>query len=542
MKSKKPALLSFLYLISLILIILFFYLPVINLFISGFSPEEMKDFASKGYYSRVILFSVKQAALSTFFSVIIGFPGAYILSHYSFPGKNFIKALITVPFVLPPIAAVLGIVLLTGNNGIINRILMEIFDLEKPPLRILYSFKAIIAAHTFYNIPLFARFVYPVWAAIPSNLAEAGKSLGAGKFRLFRTVTLPYIKESVTAAASLIFVLCFMSFSLVLVLGGGPKCSTIEVEIYKLVKTASDISGACTLGIIESSITLLFISLYTICERKETKYEIKGTESTGYKRAEKKLKNIPLFLYLFFLTLFIALPLITILFNSLRSKQSWGAETELTLNWYRSFAHPSMYIPISNTLFLACSSALCSIVLSVPVSFFIKRSKKAAFFIKIFFFSVLGISSIILGSSYINLAASLKIHPNGKFLLIAAHTASVLPYTIKSIALFYGRINESCIESARSLGAGSFRIFRTIELPVIKNGIMTAGIFAFAVSAGEINSALMLAPEGFATIPIAIYRLIGAYRFYQACAMGTVLILICISAFYIIDKLGDISI
>ena len=76
---------------------------------------------------------------------------------------------------------------------------------------------------------------------------------------------------------------------------------------------------------------------------------------------------------------------------------------------------------------------------------------------------------------------------------------------------------------------------------MIKNGIFTAGIFAFAVSAGEVNGALMLAPEGFTTMPVAIYRLIGAYRFYQACAMGTVLLLICIAAFYAIDRLGEIN-
>ena len=538
---ENKLLLLLLFIVPFLLLALFFYVPVITVFITGFSKEGLKAVLADSYCRRICLFSLKQGALSTLLSAAIGFPGAYILARYTFRGKGFLKALITVPYVLPPIAAVLGIVLLIGNNGIINRTLMALSGAEQPPLHLLYSLKAILIAHTFYNIPLFIRFVYPVWEKIPASMYEAGKSLGAGRWRLFRTVTCPWLLCAFIAACALIFVLCFMSFSIVLVLGGGPQYSTMEVEIYKLARTTSQITKACALGALESLITLLFISVYTAAGHQQSSYPVPVGKHGTVPQKKLSLHNLAAFLYIIFLILYVAMPMVTIALNSFTGKSGWGKAGGLTLNWYRAFSQPVMYNPVLNTLFIAVSTVICAIVLSLIISAVISRWPKGSFLIQIFFFASLGISSILLSLGFMLTISNLGFRPNGKLLLIAVHTAAVLPFTIKAISLFYNRINRRCIECAQSLGAKPLRILWTVKLPMIKNGILTAGIFAFAVSAGEVNGALMLAPEGFTTMPVAIYRLIGAYRFYQACAMGTVLLLICIAAFYAIDRLGEIN-
>ena len=538
---KNKLLLLLLFIVPFLLLAIFFYVPVITVFIKGFSKEGLKAVLTDSYCRSICLFSLKQGALSTLLSAAIGFPGAYILARYSFRGKSFLKALITVPYVLPPIAAVLGIVLLIGNNGIINRALMALSGAKQPPLQLLYSLKAILIAHTFYNIPLFIRFVYPVWEKIPVSLYEAGKSLGAGRWRLFRTVTCPWLLCPFIAACALIFVLCFMSFSLVLVLGGGPQYSTMEVEIYKLARTTSNITKACALGGIESLITLLFISLYTAAGHQQNSYPVPVGKHGTVPAKKLSVRHFPAVLYIIFLIVYVAMPMVTIALNSFTGKSGWGKSNGLTLNWYKAFNQPVMYNPVMNTLFIAVSTVICAIVLSLIISAVISRWPKGSFLIQIFFFASLGISSILLSLGFTLTISNLGFRPNGKLLLIAVHTAAVLPFTIKAISLFYSRINRSCIECAQSLGAKPLRILWTVKLPMIKNGIFTAGIFAFAVSAGEVNGALMLAPEGFTTMPVAIYRLIGAYRFFQACAMGTVLLLICIAAFYAIDRLGEIN-
>jgi len=538
---KNKLLLLLLFIVPFLLLAVFFYVPVITVFITGFSKDGLKAVLADSYCRSICLFSLKQGALSTLLSAAIGFPGAYILARYSFRGKGFLKALITVPYVLPPIAAVLGIVLLIGNNGIINRALMALSGAEQPPLQLLYSLKAILIAHTFYNIPLFIRFVYPVWENIPASMYEAGKSLGAGRWRLFRTVTCPWLLCAFIAACALIFVLCFMSFSIVLVLGGNPQYSTMEVEIYKLARTTSNITKACALGGIESLITLLFISLYTAAGHQQNSYPLPVGKHGTVPAKKLSMHHFPAIIYIAFLVIYVAMPMVTIALNSFTGKSGWGKSGSFTLSWYKAFTQPNMYNPVLNTLFIAVSTVICAIVLSIIISAVISRWPKGSFLIQIFFFASLGISSILLSLGFMLTISNLGFRPNGKLLLIAVHTAAVLPFTIKAISLFYSRINSRCIECAQSLGAKPLRILWTVKLPMIKNGIFTAGIFAFAVSAGEVNGALMLAPEGFTTMPVAIYRLIGAYRFYQACAMGTVLLLICIAAFYAIDRLGEIN-
>ena len=540
MKENRLYLLL-LFLIPFLLLLAFFYVPVITVFITGFTKEGIKAVLGDSYCRRICLFSLKQGALSTLLSAAIGLPGAYILARYTFRGKNLLKSLITVPFVLPPIAAVLGIVLLIGNNGIVNRALMALSGAEQPPLHLLYSLKAILIAHTFYNIPLFIRFVYPVWEKIPLSLYEAGRSLGAGRWRLFRTVTCPWLLCPFTAACALIFVECFMSFSIVLVLGGGPQYSTMEVEIYKLARTTSHIAKACALGGLESLIALLFIAVYTAAGHRQNSYPVPVGKHGTIPARKLSWHNAPACLYIFFLILYVAMPMVTIALNSFTGKSGFGKESGLTLKWYRAFSQPLMYNPVLNTILIAISTVVCAIVLSLIISAILYRRPRESFLIQIFFFASLGISSILLSLGFMLTISRLGFRPNGKLLLIAVHTAAVLPFTIKAISMFYSRINRSCIECAQSLGAKPLRILWTVKLPMIKNGIFTAGIFAFAVSAGEVNGALMLAPEGFTTMPVAIYRLIGAYRFYQACAMGTVLLLICIAAFYAIDRLGEIN-
>ena len=94
----------------------------------------------------------------------------------------------------------------------------------------------------------------------------------------------------------------------------------------------------------------------------------------------------------------------------------------------------------------------------------------------------------------------------------------------------------SLIEASESLGFNRLKTFIKIELPLIKGGIVTAAIFSFALSIGEMNASIMLAPNGFVTIPLAIYQLIGSYNFYGACALGSILLLICLLSFRLMDK------
>ncbi|SVE11277.1 uncharacterized protein METZ01_LOCUS464131, partial [marine metagenome] len=155
-KNSTPLSLRFLQISALILLVTGFYWPVLN-FLSGSNPLHpednflqwsfFKDFLSDSWNLRVIIFSLYQAFLSAVLSIIIGFPGAWLLTHYNFPGKHWFRMLTYLPFILPSILVVLAMVLFFGNNGWINRAMMSLLGTDEPPVHFLYSLSGILIAH-----------------------------------------------------------------------------------------------------------------------------------------------------------------------------------------------------------------------------------------------------------------------------------------------------------------------------------------------------------------------------------------------------------
>ena len=138
-------------------------------------------------------------------------------------------------------------------------------------------------------------------------------------------------------------------------------------------------------------------------------------------------------------------------------------------------------------------------------------------------------SSVILGLGRLIL---LRYLPGGDAVRIlvlgAAHTVSALPFSYRIIA---GRLKElppRISQAARVSGAGALQTFIRVELPLARRAVITAAVFALALSAGELSAAMVLAPGNFTTVPLAVYRLIGSYDFNGACALGTLLIGLCL--------------
>jgi thiamine transport system permease protein len=536
---------------AFLFMLIIFFIPLSTILVKGiqnesgsFSLEGISGIISSSYYRKILYFTFFQAILSTIFSVLIGLPGAWIMSHYSFPGKRLIKAVITIPFILPSILVVLGFVLFFGKNGILNNFLNL---LGFNDLKILYSFKAIIIAHIFYNFPIAIRIISSLWAKIPQSQMMAAQSLGAGKIRVFRTVTLHQILPAILTSSMIIFIYCFMSFAIILVLGGGPELSTVEVEVYRLAKVSLDLNRGSSLALIQSTLTLLFMFVYSSLEKFRS-YEEKllAAKNQPKYRLKFDIKSVLIFIYFVFILILIAAPPISVILESFKESRSLSGSKQLSLYWYKQIFNPNgrgtyskiAFNSLKNSLFYAFSTVLFTIPVSTLVAWVITRKKlRFPALTELFFLLPLGISSVILGLSYMRLSNMLPDTFKGSALLvIMAHSAISLPLVFKPVLSIFRKIKVSLREAALNLGASGFRAFRDIELPLIKSGLLTGATFAFAVSIGEMNATLMLSQPGTSTLPISIYRLIGSYKFFGACALGTILMFICLIAFLTIDR------
>lgn len=536
---------------AFLFMLIIFYIPLSGILVKGvqsengsFSLAGILGIISSSYYRKILIFTLFQALVSTVLSVLIGLPGAWVMSHYSFPGKKLIKAVITIPFILPSILVVLGFVLFFGKNGVLNNALNT---LGFGDIKILYSFKAIILAHIFYNFPIAIRIISSLWAKIPQSQMMAAQSLGAGKVRVFRTITFHQILPAILTSAMIIFIYCFMSFAIILVLGGGPELTTVEVEVYRLAKVSLDLNRGSSLALIQSSLTLLFMFIYSSLEKYKS-YEEKlqiSTKKPSY-TLKLDLKSLFIIVYFILILMLIVAPPLSVVFESFKENRSFTAEKQFSLYWYKQIFNPDgkgTYSKIAlnslkNSLFYAFSTVLMTVPVSGLVSWVITRKKlRFPAVTELFFLLPLGISSVILGLSYMRLSNMLPATFKGSALLvILVHTSISLPLVLKPVLSIFRKVKLSLREAALNLGATGFRAFLDIEFPLIKSGLLTGATFAFAVSIGEMNATLMLSRPGTTTLPIAIYRLIGSYKFFGACALGTILMFICLIAFLTIDR------
>ncbi len=548
-------------LFGLVILIPLFFVPVTAVlsraFVSeggSFSLQPLLKLVSSVYVRRIIGFTLLQALLSTAAALIIGLPGAYILSQYRFRGRMIIRAVSSIPFVLPSIIVVLGFVIFYGNNGYLNRLLMLLFSLESPPLKILYTFKAIILAHGFYNFPIILSIVAGYWEQSSETAEAAARTLGAGPLRLFFTVTLPKLKPAVLSASALVFLFCFTSFAVILVLGGGPQFTTVEVEIYRQARISLDMETAAGLALLSILITSVLLLLY-IKTQSGMRTERAGFRLTVTPAAVKRPKAPPaarvgILLYTTAAAFFAGAPVIAVILRSFQSQATRSAETVLSLRWYRDLFTAAQGVfsqglsPGLSAFSNSFTIALFALLIAVPAALglsYLARSPLVhnSALPELLFMMPLAVSSIILGLGYFFISFRFSSPAVNRVLIVCAHTVIVLPFILRSILPSVQHLHGSCSAAAMLLGAGPVRTFFTIELPVLKSSIISGAIFGAAISLGEMNATLMLAGENTLTIPLLLYRLIGSYQFYAACAVGTLLMLLCTGLFVLFELLRE---
>ncbi|MCB0257715.1 MAG: iron ABC transporter permease, partial [Anaerolineae bacterium] len=164
--------------------------------------------------------------------------------------------------VMPTVVVAAAFTALLGRQGVVNEWLQRLLQLDQPPLELLQTIWIILMAHAFYNVSIIARTVGGFWANLNPRLREAAAVLGAGPWPLFVRVTFPLLTPSIAAAGLLVFLFCFTSFGVVLILGG-LQFATIEVEIYRQAINLFNLPVAAFLSLVQMALTFVVMAVYT---------------------------------------------------------------------------------------------------------------------------------------------------------------------------------------------------------------------------------------------------------------------------------------
>jgi thiamine transport system permease protein len=546
-RAWAPAGQKLLFVLPILFLLGFFFYPLANILRLGVTAEAVRELAGGRPYLGIVWFTFWQATLSTILTIVLGLPAAYLFARFDFRGRDLLRALVTVPFVLPTVVVAAAFRTLFGAQGPINEWLVALLGLERAPLRLEQTLAIILLAHVYYNVAVVIRLVGGFWSNLSPRMGEAARVLGASPRRGFWEVTLPLLRPPLVSAALLIYLFSFTSFGVILILGG-PAFSTIETEIYRQYVTFLRPDIAAALSMVQIAFTYLLISLYTRWQgRASLPLELRPGRSNR-RPAGSAAERALLVALVGGLSLFMFAPLLALVWRSLH-----GPSGEFTVSYYQALPvarrGAATFIPpllaIRNSLAYALLTLLSAGGLGLIAATLLTRAGRRRTWLEPLMMLPLGASAVTLGFGFVVTYDRLRTSP---LLVLIAHTLVAMPFVVRSIVPVMQGIRPALRESAALLGASPWQVWRQVDLPIVGRALLVGAVFAFTISIGEFGatSFIVRPNSGYLTLPIAIQRYLGlpgALNFGQALAMSTILMAVCVVGFLAIERfrLGEIG-
>jgi thiamine transport system permease protein len=536
---------------------LFYFYPLASILWLGLAPDGVPDVAGwlrltvSSYFRGVLWFTVWQAALSTILTLALAFPGAYVLARYRFWGKSLVRAVVTVPFVLPTVVVATAFTALIGPRGLLNSWLQDALNLSSGPIQLSQTVWIILLAHVFYNYSVALRLISTYWASLSPDLTEAAQMLGASRWRAFRHITLPSLRPVIFSAAVLVFIYTFTSFGVIIILGG-PQFATIEVEIYRQALNLFNLPVAAGLSLWQIVFTFFLMWFYTRRQGGAPPARI-GRRETNERPIQTTADRVIVAGVVGAMLLLIGAPLVALASRSVRGP------TGPSLIYYRELFSNSrdslFFVPpaeaIANSLGFALVAMTLAVLLGVLSAQLLSSWERppdeprdarstVARLLDPLLMLPLATSAVTLGLGYIIALDRPPLNLRSSLILVPiAHALVAIPFVLRSVLPAMRNLRPSWREAAMMLGAGEWQVWRRVTWPLLRSAVLVGAVFAFTISMGEFGATVFIARPQTPTMPVAIFRFLGqpgALNYGQAVAMSTLLMLVCIVGFVVIER------
>jgi len=441
-----------------------------------------------------------------------------------------------------------------GPQGWINLVLIKFFDLSTPPIHFTNTLFAILIAHVFYNTTIVLRMVGDFWSHLDPHLTQVAHTLGANRWYTFTKVLFPLLIPSIAAASLLVFIFDFTSFGVILILGG-PRFATLEVEIYYQTISLFNLPLAATLALLQLLCTLGITIVYTRLSSRLTQPLYLKSRVYTQERLIGWRSRIFATIIVSFLILLLVTPLVSLAVRSFTSLgmgriQTGDPPPGLTLDYYRELSinrqSSLFYVPPTKAIIISLGYAIATVILAIalgfPAAWALARYSHAHInrLLDPILMLPIGTSAVTLGLGFIvalnRPPLDLRASP---WLVPIAHTLVAFPFVVRSLTPALRSIQPRLRYAAAMLGASSGSIVRFIELPLVGRSLLVAATFAFAISLGEFGATALIARPEYPTVPLVIYRYLslpGNLNYGQALALSTILMAVCAVGILTIER------
>mgnify|MGYP003952192667 CR=1 FL=1 len=512
-----------------ITVLSFFFLILLFPFLGIFSKinyniEEVRVFLKNSYTQRIIFFSFYQAFLSSLISCLLAIPFALALNrHRDLKLIKFIISLCGFSFIIPSILIVFSVIKIFGYNSFLNTY-FNFYDLIS--IKSIYGLKAILIAHVLLNTPFATRLFVQNLNNIPKNYYEISESINLSFLGNIFKLELPIIKQSLFSVFSIIFSLCFLSFAIVMALGGSPKNSTLEVAIYQYALFDLNFNKAIILSFIQIiiCITFVFIGFYKF--KGSNFFEVGAMEYKHPHKNKRSIKYIDYFLILFFI-FFLFSPLFVIYAEFLKS-------IFFKINLTYSFIYAFI-----NSILISLSTGIIVTIFGLLISYLIVINHKNVILQQLLFLTssmILIISPIIFSLGYFIFLQPIIHYPYLKFfLIILINVIFLLPFTI---LIFF--INLKNLYLSFNDFRKTYRIdiisYIKIIFPLFKKNFLYVLSFSTVITFGDFTIISFFRSENFETLPSYLFKLISTYQFNEASFVAGIILSLSMIIYFFIDN------
>ena len=441
------------------------------------------DVLTSGSTWAIAWFTLWQATVSTALTLAVGLPLAWALARFRFRGRGTVEALVLVPFVLPTVVVATAFVALLPDG-------------------VEQSVWAILLAHVFFNIAVVVRVVGAYWGGLDQRLWDAAATLGARPIDRFRAVTLPLLRPALASAASIVFLFCFTSFGVIVVLGG-IRYATLESEIYNQAARLFDLRTAAALALLQLAAVAATV---LVAGRLERRLPGHGRVGRPASRPEGRQRVAVGAVVIGSLTLLV-LPPAALVLRSLRVGDGYGLDHFSSLGQETPALLVAPWHAIVNSLVFSSAATAIALIVGIPAAVAVVRGGRrldAALMLP------LGASAVMLGFGFLlafdepplDFRASPVVVP-----LVQSLVA--LPFVVRALVPALRALDVRLREAAAVLGATPARTRIEIDLPLLARPLAVATGLAFAVSLGEFGATVFVARADWPTVPVAIFRFLG---------------------------------
>ncbi len=539
---------------------------------AGFTLIEYKRLFASSVYVDVLLITLKVSLWTTFFSVLTGYPIAYLISSASRARKNRLLFWVLLSFWTSFLVRTFAWVVLLGRNGVINQLLLKLGIIDAP-LSLLYHFSSVIVGMVHALMPLAVLTMLSVMENIDRRLPSAAATLGARPGTVFWKVYFPLSLPGVAAGALMVFVTAIGFFITPTLLGGRHQTMITQLIIDQVMQ-ALNWGFAGAISVLLLAVVLVVFLVYDRMVGLSTmageSAGAKGSRAGSWSRKLGELilsalgnttdgllallprsragrkRNAPgsgesltLRVIVFLLLVFLSAPaflMIPLSFDS-ASGLAWPPHG-FSLQWYRQIVDSPLWMQaITRSMLVGLGTGLLSMLIGTPAAFLLVRGGmrgKAAMLA--FVLSPIVVPRMIIAVGIFYFFA--KIGLVGSSLgLVLAHTTVAVPYVVITMMAVLRNYDTRLDLAAQSMGARPWATLRRVTFPILGAGLMSSFLFAFATSFDELTIALFTSGGLSTTLPKQFWDEITMQISPVIAAVSTCLFIFIAALIWVADRL-----